>query len=162
MLQLLAKKTMDITQAQWQILEPLMPRTVEGKVGRPSQDIRQVLNGILWTCRTGAPWHDMPGKYPSYQTCHRYFQKWVDSGLWNKILWRIAQDLKDRGKIDLTECFIDGTFAAAKKGALVLEKLKEVKGQRSWRSQTLLVFLSPYGPDQQTPMSANLWRKLLM
>ena len=153
---------MDITELQWNVLEPLMPKNKTGSVGRPSQDIRSVLNGILWTCRTGAPWHDMPDRYPPYQTCHRYFQAWVQSGLWNKILWRIALDLKDRGKIDLTECFIDGTFAAAKKGALVLEKLRKAKAPRSWQSQTLLVFLSPYGPDQQTPMSANLWRKPLI
>src|SRR5688572_30030298 len=127
---------MDLTEKQWKILEPLIPKSKPHKVGRPPRDIRSVLNGILWTCRTGAPWHDMPDRYPSYQTCHRYFQSWVNSGLWNKILWRIALDLKDRGKIDLTECFIDGTFAAAKKGALVLEKLRKAKGPRSWQSQT--------------------------
>lgn len=153
---------MDLTEKQWEVLEPLMPKQSSGKVGRPRRETRNILNGILWTCRTGAPWHDMPDRYPSYQTCHRYFQSWVNSGLWNKILWRIALDLRDRGKIDLTECFIDGTFAAAKKGALVLEKLRKAKGPRSWQSQTLLVFLSPYGPEQQTLMSANLWRKPLI
>ena len=152
---------MDLIQTQWEILMPLLPKAKKGKVGRPPQDLRAVINGILWICKTGAPWHDMPDKYPSYQTCHRYFQSWVQSGVWNKMLWRIAEDLRDRGKIDITECFIDGTFAAAKKGALVLEKLRKVKAPRSWPSQTLLVFLSPYGPEQQTPMSANLLRKLL-
>ena len=152
---------MDLTEDQWKILLPLLPKTREGKVGRPQQDHRKIINGILWICRTGAPWHDMPSRYPPYQTCHRYFQKWVQSGIWNKILWKIAMDLKDRGKIDLTECFIDGTFAAAKKGALVLEKLRKVKAPRSWQSQTLLVFLSPYGPEQQTPMRLNLLRKPL-
>lgn len=152
---------MDIKDAQWEIIRPLFPKGNEGKVGRPSQDVRKILNGILWICRTGAPWHDMPSRYPPYQSCHRYFQKWVEAGLWNKILWKIAMDLKDRGKIDLTECFIDGTFAAAKKGALVLAKLREAKGPRSWQWQTLLVFLSPYGPDQPTHTKLNLWRKLL-
>ena len=143
---------MDLTEDQWKILLPLLPKSKAGKVGRPPQDLRKIVNGILWICRTGAPWHDMPSRYPPYQTCHRYFQNWVQSGLWNKILWRIANDLKERGKIDLTECFIDGTFAAAKKGALVLEKLRKEKAPRSWRSQTLLVYLSPYGPELQTPM----------
>ena len=69
-----------------------------------------------------------------------------------KVLWNIAKDLKNRGKIDLTECFIDGTFASVKKGGLVFEKLSEVKGPRSWQSQTLLVSLSPYGPVEQTLM----------
>ena len=33
-----------------------------------------------------------------------------------QILETLAQDLEQRGKLDLSECFIDGTFVAAKKG----------------------------------------------
>lgn len=155
---------MDITEPQWEIILKLLPkpkRRKDGK-GRPRQDFRGITNGIFWICRTGARWQDIPQCYPSYQTCHRYFQNWVRDGTWNNILWHIAQDLKNRGKIDITECFIDGTFASAKKGALVLEKLNEVRGQRSWRLQTLLVFLSPYGPEQQIDMSRNMFRMLFM
>src|SRR4051812_18425407 len=36
--------------------------------GRPWRDPRDVLNGILWILRTGAPWKDLPNRYPSYQT----------------------------------------------------------------------------------------------
>ncbi|MFO0378246.1 MAG: transposase, partial [Cyclobacteriaceae bacterium] len=116
------------------------------------QDQREVLNGILWICRTGAQWNEMPDKYPPYQTCHRYFQNWVKAGVWEKLLWEIARDLRDRGKVDITECFIDGTFASAKKGGFLLEKLRKARVPRSWQSQTLLAFLSPYGPPQQAPM----------
>lgn len=142
---------MDLTDAQWSVIEPLLPesKSGEGKKGRPAQDKRQVLNGIIWICRTSAQWDEMPDKYPPYQTCHRYFQQWVKEGVWDKVLWAIALDLKRRGKIDITECFIDGTFASAKKGGLILEKLRKEKAPRSWPSQTLQVFLSPYGPLEQ-------------
>ncbi|MHC5084042.1 MAG: IS5 family transposase, partial [Planctomycetota bacterium] len=60
-----------------------------------------------------------------------------------KILTGLAQDLKDRGGIDLSEGFIDGTFAPAKKGAMVWAKPKRAKEPKLWASQTLLVFLSP-------------------
>ncbi|NOJ94056.1 transposase [Corallococcus coralloides] len=43
------------------------------KSGRHWRDPRDVLNGILWVLRAGAPWADLPGLYPSYQTCHRRF-----------------------------------------------------------------------------------------
>ena len=145
---------MDLTDKQWEVLSILLPKPREkgqGK-GRPSQDYRSVVKGICWICRTGASWADLPRRYPPYQTCHRYFQQWCRSGVWDKILWQLATDLKERGKIDLTECFIDGTFASAKKGALVLEKLAEVRAPRSWPSQTLLVFLCPYGSDQPVIM----------
>ena len=51
-------------------LIPVAPRRPDGR-GRPRINDRDVLNGILWIMRTGAPWHDMPDRYPSYQTCHR-------------------------------------------------------------------------------------------
>jgi transposase len=62
---------MDLTDEQWAIVEPLFPKPVkraDGK-GRPRIDSRTILNGILWVMRTGAPWHDMPDRYPPYQTC---------------------------------------------------------------------------------------------
>ena len=143
---------MDLKDKQWEILVPFFKEEQIVKRGRPRKNPREVLNGILWICRTGAPWKDLPSRYPPYQTCHRYFQDWNEQGLWDKILFTLAKDLKDRGKIDLEECFIDGSFSSAKKGGIVLAKLSEVKAARSWQSQTLQVFLSPYGPLQQDDM----------
>jgi hypothetical protein len=59
------------------------------------------------------------GTYPSpYQTCHhRRFQQWVRTGILEKILQALSTDLRKRGGIDLSECYIDGgTFIVAKKG----------------------------------------------
>ncbi len=66
--------------------------------------------------RTGAQWKDMPERYPPYQTCHRRFQKWARLGAFEEMLKALVQDMKERGDLDLTECFIDGTFVIAKKG----------------------------------------------
>jgi hypothetical protein len=58
------------------------------------------------------------GTYPSpYQTCHhRRFQQWVRTGVFEKILQTLASDLRERGGIDLSECYVDGgTFIVAKK-----------------------------------------------
>jgi transposase len=137
---------MDLTDEQWAVLEPLIPeppRRADGR-GRPWRSAREVLNGILWILRTGAPWKDMPVRYPSYQTCHRRFQRWNREGVMDQILRVLAQDLKERGDLDLSECFIDGTFVVAKKGALGWERPSGAKVRRSWQWQTALVFLSPY------------------
>jgi transposase len=47
----------DLTDAQWAILDDLIPRPErrEDGRGRPWKDRRAVLNGILWVLRTGAP-----------------------------------------------------------------------------------------------------------
>src|SRR3954467_9584163 len=49
----------DLTDRQWRILEPLLPR---GKrPGRPPKwTRRQLLDGIRWRTRVGAPWRDVP------------------------------------------------------------------------------------------------------
>jgi len=111
----------DLTDPQWAILDQLIPepeRRTDGR-GRPWRPRRDVLNGILYILRTGAPWADLPERYPSYQTCHRRFQQWVRSGVMRGMLEALAEDLHVRGRFHLLEAFIDGTFAPAKRGALV-------------------------------------------
>jgi transposase len=137
---------MDLTEKQWAVLGPLLPkpRLRKDRRGRPWRDPRDVLNGILWVLRTGASWADLPERYPPYQTCHRRFQHWARDGTLERVLRALAVDLAARGKLDLSEAFIDGTFAGAKKGALVLGKPSGARGPRSWQWQTALVFLSPF------------------
>jgi transposase len=81
------------------------------------------VNAILWILRSGARWKDLPDKFPPYQTCHRRFQSWVKDGSLRKVPETLARDLESRGEIDLSECFIDGTFVVAKKGAHELVRL---------------------------------------
>jgi len=75
------------------------PSHLGGKTvsGRPWKDSRAVLNGIYWVLRTGAPWADLPDRYPPYQTCHRRFQLWVRSGILKGVFEALAVDLKIRG-----------------------------------------------------------------
>src|SRR5260370_24752665 len=137
---------MDLTEEQWALLRPLIPqppRRQDGR-GRPWRDSREVLDGILWILRTGAPWKDLPDRYPSFQTCHRRFQQWARDGTLERIVPTLAEDLERRGGLDLSESFIDATFAPAKKGGSVSAKPSVAKGPRSWQWQTALVFLSPF------------------
>ena len=136
----------DIRDEQWLLVESFIPKTITStNRGRPARNPREVLNGILWIMRTGAPWADLLPQYPPYQTCHRYFQKWVKEGVMDTILKALAEDLRRRGKLDLSECFIDATFAGAKRGARTLDLRKSGKGPRSWQWQTAMAFLSPLG-----------------
>jgi transposase len=138
---------MDLTEAQWEVVAPLLPkpRIRQDRRGRPWRDPRDVLNGILWILRTGAPWKDLPDRYPPHQTCHRRFQSWVRSGALEEVLQALARDLEKRGGLDLSECFIDGSFAGAKKGAPWWERPSGARGPRSWQWSTAMVFLSESG-----------------
>jgi transposase len=152
---------MELTKAQWDLISPLVKAAEPKRIvsGRPRVSDEMILNGILWICRTGAPWKDMPGRYPPYQTCHRRYQEWVRKGVWVKILSKLSLDLKKRGKMDLAETFIDGSFAAAKKGALELAKLSEARVPRSWQLSTAMVFLSPFPHTRQVHTKLLLLKK---
>lgn len=124
---------MELTNAQWNRIEPLVtPPTIkkDGR-GRPARHPREVIDGILWILRTGAPWKDMPQRYPPYQTCHRRFQQWVRQGVFKRLVHELAEDLYNRGGIDIREAFIDGTFAPAKKGVLLSARQSAAKAPRS-------------------------------
>ena len=137
---------MELTDEQWSLVEPLIPfkRRDDGK-GRPRVEARNVLDGILWVLWTGAPWRAMPSQYPPYQTCHRRMQEWVRERVFVKILRALAEDLRERGKIDLTEGFVDGTHAGAKRGAPSSGSLDVDPQQRSWQWRTAMVFRSRSG-----------------
>ena len=64
-----ASHSRDLTDEQWVLIGPFLPKLTRRKDGRgrPWRENRAVLNGILWILRTGAPWADLPGRYPSYQ-----------------------------------------------------------------------------------------------
>ena len=137
---------MDVTDRHWEIIEPMLPEPLSGpgKRGRPQRNKREVWDGILQKLRTGAPWKDIPQRYPPYQTCHRRFQAWRKDGTFERVLTALAMDLKERGGIDVRETFIDGSFATAKKGGSASGKSRVARATRSWKMQTTVVLLSPF------------------
>jgi transposase len=57
---------MELTNARWSWIEPLVtsPTPQKDGRGRPARHPRKVLDGILWILRTGSPWKDMLKWYP--------------------------------------------------------------------------------------------------
>ncbi len=123
---------MDITNEQWAVIEPLLPAPPahKGNKGRKRKPDRDVLNGMLWVLRTGAQWSELPKRYPPYQTCHRRFQEWVRQRAFQKILRVLAQRMQRKGSMNLAECYIDGTFASAKKGGHASGRQNAEKARR--------------------------------
>ena len=122
-----------LSDEQWSLISdlfPVPPRDPRG--GRPRVDSRQCLEGILWVLRSGARWKDLPRSFPSYVTCWRRFAQWSVSGVWDQAWQRLIKQLDERGQINWNEGFADGTFAAAKKGAIALVPPNAAKAASSW------------------------------
>ena len=64
----------DLTDAQWRLIEKLIPRAKPG--GRPrSVNMREVVNGILYLVRTGCSWRQLPHDFPPWGTVHYYYRR---------------------------------------------------------------------------------------
>ena len=120
---------MELSDKDWEIIEPLLDEPPSDKPGRPWRGNREVLDAIFWVLRTGAPWRDLPEKYPPYQTCHRRFKQWCMDGTNEKIQMALIEILEKRKQINMIECCPDTKFVPAKKGVSVWVRRSVAKGQ---------------------------------
>jgi transposase len=101
----------DLTDEQWARLEPFVPRGM--KRGRPPVwSKRQLIDGIRWRTRIGAPWRDVPGCYGAWQTVYGLFRRWQRDGTWARMLTALQVDADTRGLITW-DVSIDSTIARA-------------------------------------------------
>ncbi len=70
----------DLTDAQWEFLQPMLPGTK--KYGRPPTDRRRVINAILYVLKGGIPWRQMPTTYPRWKTVYHVFRAWSLDKTW--------------------------------------------------------------------------------
>src|SRR5499427_9215474 len=74
---------------EWEFFEPFLTgRSEQG--GRPARNHRQVLDGIFWIARTGAPWRDLPVELGNWNSVWRQFRRWCLSGVWDILLQALA------------------------------------------------------------------------
>jgi putative transposase len=74
----------DLTDKQWAIIEPLIPKEKPG--GRPRKaDMRKVLNAIFYLLRSGCAWRLLPHDFPKWKTVYYYLWIWKKDGTWKKI-----------------------------------------------------------------------------
>lgn len=74
----------DLSDAEWAILEPLVPAPLPG--GRPAQwSRREIVNAMFYVLRNGNTWRSLPHDFPPCSTVYWYFRKWRDAGVWQKV-----------------------------------------------------------------------------
>lgn len=74
----------DLTEAEWALLEPLLP------VSRPRgqeriHSYRDIVDAILYVLRNGIAWRSLPHDLPPWQTVYTYFRDWEMDGTWKRI-----------------------------------------------------------------------------
>lgn len=99
----------DLTDAQWAVLEPLLP--APKRSGRPSLfSKRQLIDGIRWRVRVGAPWRDVPACYGSWPAVYALFRRYQRDGTWQQILTALQAQADAAGRITW-DVSVDSTIA---------------------------------------------------
>ncbi len=85
----------DLTDAQWALLEPLIPPAKPG--GRRREvDMREIVNGILYILRTGAGWRYLPHDFPPHETVYTYYNAWRTDGTWETLHTTLRERVRRR------------------------------------------------------------------
>lgn len=99
----LVKRTDLVSDLLWSHISPLLPESSEVRRGRRAAHPRDVIRGILYAIINGVKLEDIPVDdigCTSAVTCKRYMNKWIESGLWNKIWAVITQfGIYENGKL---------------------------------------------------------------
>jgi transposase len=85
----------DLTDAQWEMLEPLIPARAEDATN-VAYERREIVNGILYVLRSGCPWRLVPHDLPAWGTLYWYFRTWRDEGIWDQILQSLRQRVRQK------------------------------------------------------------------
>ena len=124
----------NLTQAQWELLEPLIPPAKTG--GRPREvEVWEVLNAIFYVLCEGCRWRNLPGDFPQWQTVYTYFRNWRKDGTWVKMHDRLRTwtRVANNREPSPSEAVVDSQSvksAAMVSQAVGYDAAKQVKGRK--------------------------------
>lgn len=88
-----------MTDAQWTLLEPLLPDRTPRRGGR-WRDHHLVIDAIAWKYRTGSPWKNLPEQYGSWKGVHKRLRQWAMDDTWQKVFTALVARADAEGDLD--------------------------------------------------------------
>ena len=125
-----------LTDEQWKLIADLFPTRDPNSRGRPQRDRREIVDGIVWILRTGAPWRDLPEEFGPWATTWDLFDTWNSDGTLDAMLSRLRSHQVDAGELDDELWLIDGTIVRAARCASGGGKKGIRRNQRTTLSAT--------------------------
>jgi putative transposase len=83
----------DLTDAQWELLNPLLPLPTE-EAPNGKYERREIVNAILYVLRSGCPWRLLPHDFPAWGTVYWYFRRGPREGVWDRILQTLRRQVR--------------------------------------------------------------------
>ncbi len=122
----------DATDAQWKLLEPLLPKAK--RCGRPRTPLRFVLNAILYVVKSGCTWRLLPRNFPPWKTVYHHFRTWSRDGTWSALNDRLRARVRATHGKDCrpTAAVLDSQTVRSDPhgGAVGYDAAKKTKGRK--------------------------------
>ncbi len=85
----------DLTDAQWALLEPLVP-AISPEAAYAVHTRREIINAILYVLRSGCPWRMLPHEFPAWGTVYDYFRRWQHEGVWDSLMQTLRREVRKK------------------------------------------------------------------
>jgi transposase len=107
-----------LSDEQWERIEPHLPTDVRGK---PREDDRRVISGIIHVLKSGCRWQDCPPEYGPPTTIYNRFARWAKRGIWENLFRNVAANGRstDMQMIDSTHAKAHRCAAGGKGGSKI-------------------------------------------
>lgn len=85
----------DLTDEQWEVVEPLVP-AISAEAAYHVHTRREIVNAILYVLRSGCSWRMLPHEFPAWGTVYHYFRQWQRDGVWDQILHTLRMQVRQK------------------------------------------------------------------
>jgi putative transposase len=110
----------EVDDRLWERIEPILledaPPPPKSHGGRPRIDLRAAFNGVIFRLRTGCQWNQLPEHFGDDSSVHRWFQRWCQNGVLEKIWALLVAECDDLGVVDWKWQAADGMLGKARFG----------------------------------------------
>src|SRR5215207_4261775 len=123
-----------VSDELWGAIEPLLPKQRRSrKGGRPPVPNRAALTGLLFVLKSGIPWELLPQEMGcgSGVTCWRRLRAWQQAGVWDRFHRTLLDRLGRADRIDWSRASLDSRSVAAKRGAKLPARIRQIAARRA-------------------------------
>lgn len=88
------------------------------RAGRRRIDPRAALDAIIFRLRSGCQWNRLPREFPDDSSVHRTFQRWVRTGVLERIWAALVEQCAELGGVDWEWQAADAALGKARLGGI--------------------------------------------